>query len=33
MMSREDIIRSLAQLGNGLILIHHVMRKFGHMNL
>ena len=29
MMSREEIIRTLAQLGNGLVLIHHVMRKFG----
>ena len=29
MMSREDIIRAVAQLGNGIVLIHHVMRKFG----
>jgi hypothetical protein len=27
MMSRDDIVRTLAQFGNGLVLFDHVMRK------
>lgn len=33
MMSREDFIRTLAQIGNGMVLLDCVIRKFGHMNL
>jgi hypothetical protein len=33
MMSREDVIRTVSQLGNGLVLVYHVMRKVNRSDI